>query len=137
MLCIGQERFRTITTSFYRGANGILLVFDCTNQASFENLSLWLTEISHNIKQKSVPIMLLANKIDLPDESKTDLEIARQFAKENRLLYCETSGTTGQGTDNCIAGLVNLMQRQEYARKPTQVQIEIAPAPVRRRRCII
>jgi len=52
----GQERFRTITASYYRGAQGIIVVYDVTNQASFDNIRKWLEEISRyagsNVRQK-------------------------------------------------------------------------------------
>ena len=41
----GQERFHTITTSYYRGAMGIMLVYDITNQKTFDNISKWLANI--------------------------------------------------------------------------------------------
>lgn len=41
----GQDRFRTITSSYYKGANGILVVFDVTDRDSFNNLKYWLSEI--------------------------------------------------------------------------------------------
>lgn len=41
----GQERFHTITTSYYRGAMGIMLVYDITNEKTFENIVKWLRNI--------------------------------------------------------------------------------------------
>ncbi|KAK3928768.1 Ras-related protein Rab-8A [Frankliniella fusca] len=44
----GQERFRTITTAYYRGAMGIMLVYDITNEKSFENIKNWIRNIEEN-----------------------------------------------------------------------------------------
>ena len=41
----GQERFRTITSAYYRGADGIIMVYDVTNQESFNHVADWLTEV--------------------------------------------------------------------------------------------
>lgn len=62
----GQERFHTITTSYYRGAMGIMLVYDITNEKTFENIVKWLRNIDEVsmvhfifIKSKNLPINLL------------------------------------------------------------------------------
>ena len=60
----GQERFRTITTAYYRGAMGILLVYDVTDEVSFENVQNWMRQIRQNATE-NVTIFLLANKCDV------------------------------------------------------------------------
>ena len=63
----GEERFRTIISSYYRGAHGILLIFDLTEIESFNNLNNWLAEIEKNAN-KNVVKVLIGNKCDLEDK---------------------------------------------------------------------
>ena len=51
ILCLGQERFHTITTSYYRGAMGIMLVYDITNAKSFDNIAKWLRNIDEHANE--------------------------------------------------------------------------------------
>lgn len=63
----GQERFHTITTSYYRGAMGIMLVYDITNEKSFENIVKWLRNIDEHANE-DVEKMILGNKCDMQDK---------------------------------------------------------------------
>jgi len=63
----GQERFRTITTAYYRGAMGIMLVYDITNEKSFENIKNWIRNIEENASA-DVEKMLLGNKCELSEK---------------------------------------------------------------------
>ena len=63
----GQESFRSITRSYYRGSIGALLVYDITKRASFENLVKWLEEMRENAYNK-MSIILIGNKVDLQEE---------------------------------------------------------------------
>ena len=78
----GQERFRSIQASYYKGANGILVVYDITNRKSFENLNSWLIEIEKN-GNKNVYKLLIGNKSDLEDERKVSKEEGIEFAQIN------------------------------------------------------
>ncbi len=89
----GQERFRTIAKSYYKGAHGIILVYDVTNQKSFDNIKNWVNQIKEEASSK-VCIILIANKIDSDERvvSKVDgealaknygLKIYEASAKEN------------------------------------------------------
>ena len=61
-----QERFRTITTAYYRGAMGIMLVYDITNEKSFDNIKNWIRNIEEHASA-DVEKMILGNKCDMND----------------------------------------------------------------------
>ena len=85
----GQDRFRTIVSSYYRGAHGILLIFDLTDIESFKSLNNWLIEIERNANKNVIKI-LIGNKCDL-NERKVTMKQASEFAEENGMKYIETS----------------------------------------------
>jgi GTPase SAR1 family protein len=58
----GQERFRTLTTAYYRGAMGILLVYDVTNLDSFDHLTYWLKNIQEVSFNEQFNGIIIANK---------------------------------------------------------------------------
>lgn len=68
----GQERFRTITTAYYRGSMGIMLVYDVTNEKSFENIKNWIRNIEENASA-DVEKMILGNKCDLDAKRQVQL----------------------------------------------------------------
>lgn len=59
----GQERFRTITSSYYRGAHGVILVYDVANRESFDALPKWYSELETYVSPKVVK-MVVGNKVD-------------------------------------------------------------------------
>ncbi|KAM4884157.1 ras-related protein Rab-8A isoform 2-T2 [Sylvia borin] len=69
----GQERFRTITTAYYRGAMGIMLVYDITNEKSFENIRNWVRNIEEHASP-DVEKMILGNKCDANDKRQVSRE---------------------------------------------------------------
>ena len=86
----GHERFRTITTSYYRGAHGIVTVFDLTDKETFEHVEKWLDEINKYAKE-NVMRFLIGNKSDLVDKRKVSYEEARALANKLNIYYVETS----------------------------------------------
>ncbi|XP_039553216.1 ras-related protein Rab-18-B-like isoform X1 [Passer montanus] len=79
----GQERFRTVTPSYYRGAQGVVLVYDVTRKATFTGLGGWLNELEMYTTSSSTVKMLVGNKTDKPDrevERKEGLQLARKHS---------------------------------------------------------
>lgn len=100
----GQERFRSITSAYYRGASGIVLVYDITNEESFQNLSVWLEEIK-KYADKNVDIIVLGNKCDLSDSRQVSTERGRQFATEHGLKFLEVSAKTAENVDEAFLSI--------------------------------
>ena len=86
----GQERFKNIITSYYRGAHGILLIYDITDKDSFKSLQNWLIEIEKNA-HKNVVKVLIGNKCDLDDKRVISYSQGKEFADSYGLKFIETS----------------------------------------------
>ena len=89
----GQERFKNIQASYYKGANGVLVVYDITNRESFEHLNSWLIEIEKN-GNKNVYKLLIGNKADLEENRNIKKEEGQEFASINGMEFFETSAKT-------------------------------------------
>ena len=89
----GQERFKTIQASYYKGANGVLVVYDITNRESFSHLNSWLIEIEKN-GNKNVYKLLIGNKADLEDQRNVQKEEGKEIASINGMEFFETSAKT-------------------------------------------
>ena len=89
----GQEAFRSITRSYYRGAAGALLVYDITRRNTFNHLTTWLEDARHHSNNNMV-IMLIGNKSDLEDERDVKREEGEAFAREHNLIFMETTAKT-------------------------------------------
>ncbi len=90
----GQERFKSILNSYYKGAHGILLVFDITDKQSFKDLQVWLSEVEKYGRQDIVKI-LIGNKKDLESQRQVTTVEAKQFAESLGMKYLETSAKDG------------------------------------------
>ena len=90
----GHERFRSITYSYYRGANAIIIVFDITDKKSFLSITEWLKQIEKHAKE-NVFKFLVGNKSDLEEERKVTFEEAKEYADKHDLPYIETSAKEG------------------------------------------
>ncbi|XP_049851799.1 ras-related protein Rab-2B-like [Schistocerca gregaria] len=97
----GQEKFRSITRSYYRGASGALLVYDITRRETFEHLSSWL-EDCRKCSSNNTVIVLVGNKCDLEPDRQVTREEGENFAKKNNLEFIETSAKTAENVEEAF-----------------------------------
>jgi Ras-related protein Rab-1A len=100
----GQERFRSITSSFYRGAHGVILVYDVSDFFSFQNLSQWIKEIER-YSCDNISKLLVGNKSDLVDQRKISYEQGKDFADILKLDFIETSARNSQNINETFLAL--------------------------------
>ncbi|KAJ9126090.1 GTPase Ypt2 [Naganishia onofrii] len=100
-MSIGQERFRTITTAYYRGAMGILLVYDVTDEKSFQNIRTWYQNVEQHASE-GVDKILIGNKCDWDEKRAVTLEQGRQLADELGIRFVETSAKDNEGVEEAF-----------------------------------
>lgn len=104
----GQETYKSITRSYFRGASGALLVFDISRRSSFDSVTAWLGDLKQ-IAEDGIVVILVGNKSDLADQS-TDMEggskraVTKEEAedwcrREGVVQYVETSAKSGEGVE--------------------------------------
>ncbi|MEM2143340.1 MAG: GTP-binding protein [Candidatus Thorarchaeota archaeon] len=106
----GQSRFAAVRGMYYKGAAGVILVFDVTRRRSFTELSRWVQEADEHIGFR-VPMVCVGNKVDLPDRAVSSEE-AKAWAESNGFLYMESSAKTGRGVADMFTVLAELMYRE-------------------------
>ncbi|CAL9110807.1 unnamed protein product [Musa textilis] len=97
----GQESFRSITRSYYRGAAGALLVYDITRRETFNHLASWLEDARQHTNP-NMTIMLIGNKCDLAHRRAVSTEEGERFAKEHGLIFMEASAKTAQNVEEAF-----------------------------------
>ncbi|CAH2049927.1 unnamed protein product [Thlaspi arvense] len=94
-------RYRAITSAYYRGAVGALLVYDITRHVTFENVERWLKELRGHT-DSNIVIMLVGNKADLRHLRAVSLEDAKSFAEKERAFFHGTSALESLNVDNAF-----------------------------------
>ena len=93
----GQEKFQNIAKQYYKGANGVLLIYDIGNRKSFQRIDFWLKELKENNRIDELFVCLVGNKSDLEDKRVITTEEGESYAKSNDIPFFEVSAKTGKG----------------------------------------
>ena len=102
----GQDRFRAITKNYYKGANGIILIYDVTNMQTYENVKNWISQIKEEANP-NVIIYLVGNKIDVPDDQRlVKTEDGQKIADEFNLPFNEASAKDGTNVNEIFQELL-------------------------------
>jgi len=106
----GQSTFIDLRTTFYRGANGALLVFDLIRENTFDEIETWHSEMCKTLN-KELPFILIGNKSDLikKEGRKVNINEAKKFAKDRKSVYIETSAKTGMNVEKAFKELTRII----------------------------
>lgn len=119
----GQHHYSKIRDNYYFGTQGAFIVFDVSRRQSFENIGNWITELKKNVKE-SIPIIIIANKIDLRDTPNNSnfihTEEGERFKNKikvdydlERLFYIETSAKLGEGVQEAFSKIIDELIQHE------------------------
>ncbi|KAH7128877.1 ras family-domain-containing protein [Dactylonectria macrodidyma] len=120
----GQERFRTITTAYYRGAMGILLVYDVTDERSFQNILAWNANVELHAAE-GINKMLIGNNSDQVESRVVSSERGQALAYELGVPFLEVSSKLNINIDQAFHSLsADIMKRLNAERQSQQAQNE-------------
>ncbi|ERM97555.1 ras-related protein RABF2b isoform X2 [Amborella trichopoda] len=94
----GQERYHSLAPMYYRGAAAAVVVYDITSMDSFLRAQKWVQELQRQ-GNPTLFMVLVANKVDLASKRKVEEKDGETYARENGLLYMETSAKTAQNVN--------------------------------------
>lgn len=120
-------RYRAITSAYYRGAVGALLVYDVTRRTTFDNVGRWLRELRDHTDQ-SIVVMLVGNKSDLRHLVAVSTDDAKEFAEAESMYFMETSALDATNVDSSFSEVLTQIY-QIVSKKTVEVPEEGAVAP--------
>ena len=107
----GQEQFKSITRGYYKESAVAIVVYDITDELSFNNIKDWLEDCKNLAPSKTL-LVLIGNKIDKEEERKITKEMGEEFATENGMLFFETSALSGIGIENVFQKCVENIDKR-------------------------
>ena len=101
----GQERYRSITSAYYKGAKGALIIYDITRKNTFDNIDKWITDLKLN-RDKNICIIILGNKSDLIDKREINKNDGIKKAEMYKIAFLETSALNGDNISKAFDELI-------------------------------
>ncbi|XP_071374213.1 EF-hand calcium-binding domain-containing protein 4B [Centroberyx affinis] len=130
----GQERYRSITKQFFRKADGVVVMYDITDEQSFTAVRQWLTNVQEGAGE-DIPIMLLGNKTDKESVREVQGGVGEKLAKDCQLIFYECSACSGHNVVESMVHLARILKEQEDREKEKTVQLVSSPSQKKRSCC--
>jgi Ras-related protein Rab-1A len=126
----GQERFRTITKSYYRGSNGVIIVYDITDRESFEQVQHWMCEVDAHASA-DVCRLLVGNKADLAEKRAVKTEEGAALTRQVGIPFIETSAKGSLNVEGVFGTMAAPMKKKAGARTDETRNPNVSPVLVR------
>lgn len=121
----GQERFRTITSAYYRGADGIIMVYDVTSEESFRHINEWFLEVNRYASENTCKL-IVGNKIDLPNKL-IPTETGEAYAAKLGMPFIETSAVSAENVEAAFETITKQLIESRTG-KPVSSQKSVSTA---------
>jgi Ras-related protein Rab-1A len=119
----------SITSSYYRGAHGIIVVYDVTDINSFRNVQQWIQEIDRHAGETCCKL-LIGNKADLTTQRVVSFQQGKDFADSMGLEFLECSAKNAQNVEQSFMGLTAQIKAQMMTQPKGPVAIQPLPKPI-------
>ena len=113
----GQDRFRTITSSYYKGAHGIIVTYDITDRDSFAKVSEWMQEVDKH-SQENISKILVGNKKDLEDKRQIQYQEGKELADHFNVRFLETSAKESLNVEDAFTLMTREIKAKVQTTKP-------------------
>ena len=120
----GQEKYSTLTSSYYKGAKGALVVYDITQESTFLKAEQFVKELREK-SDKDVYIILVGNKIDLEEKRKVSKEEGKKLADKLKIGFFEVSAKNGTGIEDLFKNLIDHVYEKHNREFKSMASIEI------------
>ena len=127
----GQERMRALSSSFYKNAKGVMLIYDITSKESFARLKFWLKELRKSTDEK-VKVTVVGNKTDLLAQREVSEEEAKLFAGERGFYYMEVSAKTNEGgcvnlaVETLVREIIREMKKEDFDSLKKEAELKLS-----------
>mmetsp|Transcript_62225 Transcript_62225/g.166967 ORF Transcript_62225/g.166967 Transcript_62225/m.166967 type:complete len:196 (-) Transcript_62225:138-725(-) len=109
--CSGQKVFKELVSEYWKNANMVMLVYDVSNQDSFNNLGAWLDLVRSKCPGKQLPGILVANKVDLEDRIRVHTADGNEFARTHSLDFVQVSAQKNKSVETPFQELGKMFSR--------------------------
>ena len=120
----GQEKYNTLTSSYYKGAKGALVVYDITNKDSFLKVERYANELREN-GDKNIYMILVGNKIDLQERRQVEYNEGKSLADKLKMGFSEVSAKSGSGINELFQNLIDKVYQKSHREFKSMASIEI------------
>ena len=118
----GEERYRSVTNAYYKGAKGAFVVYDITNKLSFESVEKWIQDLKIN-SDHNITLLLIGNKKDLEDKREVSKEDGEEKAKTFGLGFIETSACTGENIDKAFETMLKEVFNKNFTNNNSEEEL--------------
>jgi len=108
----GQEKYRSLSKSYFKNTNGVLFVFSLNDKDSFDNIKEWMEYFNEECTIKDAHKVLVGNKSDLKMDEGLDQNLIKQFAKENKIQYIETSAKDNKNINEIFEEMGKMLYKK-------------------------